>query len=81
MNPRMLKALRMMEASAPASGQRPETPEEWKRAIEAGVELGYAMLRDSGYPKQKARVMAKQIWGGEAGMLMLTHAFSEVRDE
>ena len=81
MSPHLLNAARMIVAAVPASGFRPETPEEWKRALEAGRELGYAILREGGYPHRDARALAEQIWGGTAGMLMLTLTFSEMPDE
>jgi hypothetical protein len=81
MSPHVLKAAQMMDAAVPASGFRPETPEEWKRALGAVVELGYSILREHGHPKRQARALAEQIWGGAAGMQILKIAFSEARDE
>jgi hypothetical protein len=71
------KAFKMMEAARPASGFRPETPEEWARLQAALEELGYAMYRDNGMSSKEARCLAKQIHSGPIGLLLLEIGFRE----
>ena len=71
------KAFEMLKAATPASGFRPETPEEWTRLQAALEELGYAMYRDNGMSSKDARRLAKQIHSGPIGLLLLEIGFSE----
>lgn len=75
----LIKALLMVEAAKPASGFRPETPQEWRNAQKASEELGYAMFRQGGLDKKSARKLANEVYGGVAGRLLLEIAFSEDR--
>jgi len=75
------KALLMVEAAKPASGFRPETPQEWRNAQKASEELGYAMFRQGGLDEKSARKLANEIYGGLAGFLLLDIAFRDDRDE
>ena len=75
------KAVEMMEAARPASGFRPETPEEWHRLLRANEEMGYAMYRDGGMPERKARELARVTHGGPAGLLLLSIALAEDEHE
>jgi hypothetical protein len=74
------KAMRMIERARPASGGRPQTEAEWQKVQAASVELGYAMYRDQGMDKKKARSIAELIHGGAAGRLLLEMAFPEDGD-
>ena len=69
------KATQMLEKARPASGYRPETPEEWTRLLEALEELGYAMYRDNGMSSKDARLLAQQTHSGQAGLLLLQIGF------
>ena len=69
------KAVDMVNAAKPASGLRPETPQEWDALLKANEELGYAMFRQQGMSNAKARQIAKQIYGGQAGRLLLELSF------
>jgi hypothetical protein len=75
------RAFAMWDAARPASGFRPETPEEWQRVLRANEEMGYAMFRDCGMPEEEARDLARQIHGGPAGFLFLQMAFAERDDD
>lgn len=75
------RAFAMWDAARPASGFRPETPEEWRRVLRANEEMGYAMFRESGVPDEEARGLARQIHGGPAGFLFLQMAFTELADD
>lgn len=81
MNKHLRRAMAMLEAARPASGFRPETPEEWNRLLRAEEEICYAVSRKAGLADLEARQLARQIFGGSAGMLLLNIAFSEVNDE
>lgn len=69
------KAIEMLNAAKPASGFRPETPQEWDALLKANEELGYAMFRQQGISNTQARQLAKQIYGGQAGRLLLEISF------
>jgi hypothetical protein len=69
------KAIEMVNAAKPASGFRPETPKEWDALLRANEELGYAMFREQGMSYAQARQLAKQIYGGQAGRLLLEMSF------
>ncbi len=71
------KALDKVEAAKPASGFRPETPQEWRNLQEASKELGYAMFRKGGLDDKTARKLTNEIYGGVAGSLLLEIAFSK----
>ena len=71
------KAFAMLEAARPASGLRPETPEEWTQLQAALEELCYAMYRDNGMSNKEARRIAQQIHSGPIGLLLLEIGFSE----
>lgn len=73
------KAVDMLKAAKPASGLRPETPEEWDKLLRANEELGYAIFRDGGMSKSEARKFAKQIYGGQAGRILLEMSFQGER--
>ena len=69
------KAIDMLNAAKPASGFRPETPQEWAALLKANEELGYAIFRQQGMSNVQARQLAKQIYGGQAGRLLLEMSF------
>ena len=69
------KAIDMVNAAKPASGFCPETPQEWDALLRANEELGYAMFREQGMSNSQARQLAKQIYGGQAGRLLLEMSF------
>jgi hypothetical protein len=71
------KALRIMAAARPASGFRPETAAEWQKLQRAQVEMGYAMFREGGMPHAPAKELAREIFGGAAGMILLDLAFRD----
>jgi hypothetical protein len=75
------RAFAMWDAARPASGFRPETPEEWQRVLRANVEMGYALFREMGMAEGEARKLAKQIHGGPGGLLFLQIAFGEHADD
>jgi hypothetical protein len=75
------RAMVMLNAAKPASGFRPETPEEWQRLLRAQEEMGYAINRKAGMPDKQARELARQIHGGPGGMLLLQIAFKESSNE
>lgn len=75
------KAFDMLEAAKPASGFRPETPQEWRNLQKASEELGYAMFRRGGLDEYSARKLANQIYGSDLGLLLLDIAFREGRHE
>jgi hypothetical protein len=81
MNDYLRKAVEMMEAAKPASGFRPETPAEWKKLQQAQEEMGYAMFREAGMAHSDARELARQIYGGLAGMILLDLAFRDDRHD
>jgi hypothetical protein len=70
----------MWDSARPASGYRPETPEEWQQLLRAHEEMGYAINREGGMPDKEARELAREIHGGPIGMLLLKIAFSEQPD-
>ncbi len=80
MNTDFDRAFAMWDVARPTSGFRPETPEEWQRALRANEAMGYAMFREMGMPEEEARNLAKQIHGGPAGLLFLQIAFAEDTD-
>jgi hypothetical protein len=69
------RALLMVEAAKPASGFRPETPQEWNRLLIAFEELGFAMYCDLGKSTKEARRLTKQTHSGQAGLLLLQIGF------
>ena len=69
------KALRQAAAARPASGYQPETPEEWKRVLDAFEYLAYAIYREGGMSHQQAKRLANATHGGKAGELLLETAF------
>lgn len=71
------KAMQMLEAAKPASGFRPETPDEWLKLLRAYEEMGYACLRQAGMKSAEARALAKQTFGSPASLILLDAAFSE----
>ena len=75
MNKHTRKAMEMMKAAIPESGFCPESPQEWDRLQLAQEELAYAMYRDKGMSNAQARQLAKQIYGGQAGRLLLEMSF------
>jgi len=75
------KAINKVEAAKPASGFRPNTPQEWRNLQEASKELGYAMFRQGGIDDKTARKLTNEIYGGVAGRLLLEIAFSEGNHE
>jgi len=75
------KAFEVIEAARPASGCRPETPQEWRNLHKASEELGYAMLRQGGLDEKAARKLANEIYGGVSGWLILDIAFREGKHE
>jgi hypothetical protein len=77
MSNHLRKALEMLHAARPASGFHPETTEEWNRLLRAHEEMGYAMYREAGMPKDKARELARITHGGPAGRLLLMMQFEE----
>ena len=77
MNKHFQKALDAMAAARPASGFRPETQAEWIALQKAQEALGYAMFRDGGKSDAEARGMARAIFGGSGGRMLLDMAFSD----
>lgn len=77
MNRHFQKAFAAMAAAKPASGFRPETEAEWARLQLAQEEMGYAMLRSDGKSDAEARAIAKAIYGGPAGRILLDMGFPE----
>lgn len=71
----MQEAVRAMDAASPKNGFRPETEEEWTKALAACEKMGYAMYLVAGVPDAKARALAHAIHGGKAGRLLLQIAF------
>lgn len=77
MNKHTRKAMHMMEKAIPASGYRPETPQEWNRLLIALEEFGFAMYRDLGMSREEARRLAKQTHSGQVGLLLLQSGFRD----
>ncbi len=75
MSKHLKKAIDMVNAAKPTSGISPETPQEWDALLRANEELGYAMFRKQGMSNAQARQLAKQIYGGQAGRLLLEMSF------
>ena len=71
------RAVQMVNAARPASGFRPETPEEWAAVQDAAIQFGYALMRESGLSHVQATDFAKNVYGGASGRLLLDIAFSE----
>lgn len=71
------RAAQMLEAARPASGFRPETPEEWEKVRRAIEELMYASLVNSGKTEVEARVLAQLMFNSPIGALLHDVAFSE----
>ena len=80
MNMHFRKGFAAMAAAKPASGFRPETPEEWAALQDAAVEFGYAFMRDFGLSHVQATDFAKNVFGGAAGRLIMDIALSEDGD-
>jgi len=72
------KAMQMLEAAKPASGFRPETPDEWLKLLRAHEEMGYAMYRVAGLSDTDARQLARSTHGGSSGMQVLDIAYRDV---
>lgn len=70
-------AAQKLKAAVPASGFRPQTPDEWERAHEALIECGYSMFQHLGLPQEQARAMAEAIYGGQSGLILLDAALQE----
>ncbi len=81
MSKRLHKAFAAMEAARPASGFRPQTQAEWLAMLKAQEEFGYAMMRDQGKSEAESRAIARFIFGGKAGLMLLDMAFPEKDDE
>lgn len=77
MNKHFQKAFDAMAAAKPASGFRPETQAEWLALLKAHEAMGFAMFRDGGKSDAEARGMARAIFGGSAGRMLLEMVFSE----
>lgn len=77
MNKHTKKALEMVVASKPASGFRPETPQEWDALQRANEELGFALFKQYGMPSTQARHLAQLIYSGPAGRILLDLAFKD----
>lgn len=73
----LVEAIRRVEAARPASGFRPETPEEWARLLDASEYLGYATYRAHGMSHLEARRLSRLTHGGMVGRLLLEAAFEE----
>jgi hypothetical protein len=80
MNDYLRRAMEMMEAARPASGYRPESDEEWEKLLRATEEFSYALYREAGMPKPKARALAHLMHSGAAGMALLRAAYEVRRD-
>lgn len=72
-----LKAMLMLDAAKPASGFRPETPEEWEKLHRALEEMVYAYLRSVGMNDGKARTLARETYSSPGFLLLVDFAFSE----
>jgi hypothetical protein len=69
-------ALETLRLAQPASGFRPETPEEWQKLHEAFEQLGYVIFRQTGLEHQDAKNLARKTYGGPGGLMILHLAFS-----
>ncbi len=74
------KFIEILSKAIPASGYRPETEAEWRRLQRANVEGSYHLYRSISVPKAEAKRMARLIFGGAAGRLMLEIAFAEPKN-
>ena len=71
------KAMCMLEAARPASGFRPETPQEWRALQAAEEELLFATLVGGGMAPESARHLARVTFNGPLGKFLIDLAFSE----
>lgn len=69
------RALAMLEAARPTSGDRPESNAEWRKLLRATEELAYAMYREGGLPEKKARALAQLTCSGDFGMYLLQASY------
>lgn len=70
-----------LNEAIPASGFRPETEEEWAKAQNALIAVGYASFQKSGLPKKKAKELAQSIYGGATGRMLLELTMGALGDE
>ncbi len=70
------EAKRQVEAARPVSGFKPETPEDWERALAAFEHLAYAIYRTQGMPHRAAKRLARVTHGGVVGRMLLEPAFN-----
>ena len=81
MSNQLKKAFKMMAAARPASGFRPETPEEWDKLQKAQVAAGCALFIKGGATPEIARNLANEIYGGDVGRIILDISFRETPNE
>lgn len=76
-NKALKAAAKKLKDAKPSSGFRPQGPEEWERAHEAMMEVGYAMFRLSGASHEQAQELARAIYSGQNGLTLLKVALRE----
>jgi hypothetical protein len=75
------EAKRQVEAARPVSGFKPETPEDWERALAAFEHLAYAIYRTQGMPHLDAKRLSRLTHGGVVGRILLETAFEGAEHE
>jgi hypothetical protein len=74
------RGFKMLKVSTPDGNTWPRNEEEWKKAVAAYEQMGYAMYLMCGLSKKKARLLARQTHSGAAGRLMLEMAIKESKE-
>ena len=67
----LAQGIEMMKSSTPDGNTWARNEDEWRKAVAALEQLGFAMCLKLGMPKTKARALAHMTHGGQAGRLLL----------
>ena len=77
---KLTEAIQRLAAARPASGCKPETPQEWARLQQALEEMSYAMFLNQGQSEAEARSLAHTIYDGVGGRLLMEMSFGVADD-
>jgi hypothetical protein len=77
MNCHAKKYVEILSKAIPASGYRPQTEREWQRLQRAMLAAAPHFYRGTGVSKAEAERMARLIYGGAAGRMLLEAVFVE----
>ena len=67
----LLRGLAKMKAATPDGNTWPKNEKEWKKALAALEQMGFALYLQGGMPRKEARSLARMTHGGPAGRLLL----------